>query len=261
MKHLPHRLLATLLLLSCFCLFSACAVLQKPDTSTSFSSSSAFEEEEAGITVHYGTPRVDGRLDAAYLDSFSYYEAPLQNLNYTKSDRATAERYMKHTSGRAYYLYDDDALYICAVVHDETIVSRGEAWRNAEKWPWNDDGAEIYLWFSDADCMAIHGDAYGIRAVMDTHIWGNNHSSSGVYRDLPRADFAATVDAIKKEYTVEMRIPFPSYVGAGSEIGTLLEIDDRWEVGAGSDAMVGALFAMPRFPGADNFKVKLSEAR
>jgi len=93
---------------------------------------------------------------------------------------------------------------------------------------------------------------------MDVHIYGDNHESSGIYRDLTSADFRATIDEEKNTYTVEMRIPLPEYVGEGSYIGTLLEIDDRWAVGEGTNAMVGALFAMPRFPGAENFLVKLS---
>lgn len=216
--------------------------------------------EPEGSTVRYGTPDIDGVLDAEYDVSFRYTELPLVNLNYTASPDL-AEQYMANTYGTAYYLYDDDYLYVCAVIHDETICSRGEDWRKTEIWPWNDDGAEIYLWFSDEICMAIHADAAGIRAVVDEHIWGDNHNSSKKYHDLPEEDWCAVIDEHAQTYTIEMRIPLPEDVGAGSYIGTLLEIDDRWDVGAGSEKLIGALFAMPRFPGAQNFQVMLSKER
>ncbi len=218
-------------------------------------------EEEPGTTVRYGTPVMDGVLDEIYEDSFAYSEEPMANMNYSASDRETAEKYMKNTRGTAYYLYDEDYLYVCTVVKDETICSRGEEWRMNTEWPWNDDGAEIYLWFSDEDCMAIHSDAHGIRSVVDEHIWGDNHSSAGTYHDLADEDWGASIDEETDQYTVEFRVPLPDYVKPGDNIGTLLEIDDRWAVGDGTENLVGALFVMPRFPGDERLQVKLSEIR
>ncbi len=215
-------------------------------------------KELDNTVIHFGTPTIDGKLDDVYLDSFCFAEEPMKNMNYSAAGNDAAKQYMPNTEGKCYYLWDDDYLYYCAVIHDETICSRGEDWRMNEKWPWNDDGAEIYLWFSDEDCMAIHGDAHGIRAVMDVHIWGDNHSSSGEYRDIPDEDWGASIDKEGQNYTIEVRIPLPDYVKAGSRIGTLLEIDDRWAVGEGSDKMVGALFVMPRFPGHERLQVELA---
>lgn len=209
--------------------------------------------------IHYATPVIDGKLDDAYLASFSIHEAPMKNLNYIPLGKDAAKQYMPNTAGTCYYLWDDDYLYFCAVIHDETICSRGKDWRMSTEWPWNDDGAEVYVWFSDEDCLAVHSDAHNIRSVIDTHIWGENHSSSKIYADTPDADWEATIDAEAKDYTVEMRIPLPDYVKEGSEVGTLLEIDDRWAVGDGTDQKVGALFPYPRFPGAKNFRVKLAK--
>jgi len=208
--------------------------------------------------ILYGTPKMDGKLDAQYLDSFCFEEKPMENVNYCPTGKEGAEKYMPRTAGKSYYLYDDRYLYVCTVVHDETICTQGKQWRMDTVWPWNDDGAEIYLWFSDEDCMAIHSDAHGYRSVVDEHIWGD-HRSAQKYRDLAAEDWGASIDAEQQNYTVEFRIPLPSYVKAGSEIGTLLEIDDRWAVGEGTEDMVGAIYATPRVTNDPRYRVVLAE--
>lgn len=206
--------------------------------------------------IQYATPVIDGHLDDVYKTSFCFTEAPLEHLFYYPAGREAAEKAMAHTEGKAWYLYDDRYLYVCAVVHDETICSRGEAWRMSTIWPWDDDGAEIYLWFSDADCMAIHSDAHGYRSVVDEHI-RDNHVSNLTYHDLGRDDWAASIDAEAQNYTIEFRVPLPDYVHEGSEIGTLLEIDDRWAVGDGTENMVGALYSEPRVVNLPMYRVRL----
>ena len=208
--------------------------------------------------IRRGTPIVDGILDEKYKDSFQVIMCAMENMQYSTAGRAAAEKYMANTQGTAYYLYDDAYLYVCVVVHDETLCSRGRQWRMNEVWPWNDDGAEVYLWFSDEDCLAIHCDAHGIRGVIDTHIW-DDHVSAGEYRDLPTEDWAASIDAEAQNYVIEFRFPLPSYVGEDSEIGTILEIDDRWAIGEGTEDMVGALFDVPRITNHPKYRVKLGK--
>ena len=213
--------------------------------------------EEPGTVIYYGTPVIDGELDSLYHNSFCYEEPAMENVFYVPMGQEAAEEYMSNTAGYSYYLYDDSYLYVCSVIYDETICSRGEEWRMNTEWPWSDDGAEVYIWFSDEDCLAVHGDAAGIRAVVDEHIWGDNHESSKVYSDLDADSFAATIDEENNLYCVEIRIPLPEYVTTGSMIGTILEIDDRWSIE--DERMIGALVKFPRFPGAENFQVKLGE--
>jgi len=209
--------------------------------------------------IRYGTPVIDGKLDDLYLDSFCYAEEPMKNMNYTQSPDVV-EKYMGNTSGKAYYLYDDAYLYICTVVHDETICSRGREWRMNTVWPWNDDGAENYLWFSDEDTFAVHSDAHGIRSVVDEHIRPGSRDSSLTYHDTPAEDWAATIDHEKQNYTVEIRIRLPEYVKGGSVIGTLLEIDDRWAVGSSEvEKLVGAIAEVPSYPSLDKYKVRLAK--
>ena len=208
--------------------------------------------------IRRGTPVIDGQLDSLYADSFHITMQAMEDVHYSACGMDAAAKYMPNTHGTSYYLYDDSYIYVCTVVHDETICSRGKEWRMKGIWPWNDDGAEIYLWFSDEDCLAIHCDAHGIRGVIDEHIHGD-HVSAGKYRDLPAGDWAASVDDDACTYTIEFRFPLPSYVGKGSEIGSILEIDDRWAVGEGTENLVGALYGVPRITNLPEHRAVLGE--
>lgn len=207
--------------------------------------------------IKYGTPLLDGRLDDDYLASYCYVEDSLDDIKYSPLGLEKAREIMKNTSGKVYFLHDDSYLYVCAVIRDETICTRGKEWRENERWPWNDDGAEFYIHFSDEDCFAIHCDAHNYRAVMDTHVWGDMHNSSFVFVEYPHENWAATIDRKKREYTVEIRIKLPDYVGVGSKVGFLLEIDDRWAVGEGSEDMVGAMYKRQGFEGTDEYDLVL----
>jgi len=210
--------------------------------------------------IRYGTPILDGHLDAMYLDSYCYAEKPMENMTYSPLGWEGAYRYMSNTRGKSYYLYDDKYLYICSVVHDETLCSREKEWRMNTIWPWDDDGVESYVWFSHQDTFAVHSDAHNIRSVVDEHVTGEHHISSGKYHDTPRQDWAATIDWENKNYTVEIRIPLPDYVKAGSVIGTLLEIDDRFTAdGPDTESMVGALVVDSHYAGDPKFYVRLEE--
>ena len=178
--------------------------------------------------ICYGTPLIDGEVDFSYAESYCYELPRGKNLNHPAPNSSafpTAKAAMKNTEGCVYYLYDEEYLYACAVIHDETIMSMGEEWRMATTWPWNDDGAELYFAFSPDHMFAIHTDAAGIRSVVDEKIWGNNHSTAKQYHDTPADDFA--VSQGENEYIVEIRIPLDEGMTAGSVVGLFLEIDDR----------------------------------
>lgn len=210
--------------------------------------------------IKRGTPVIDGHLDDIYLDSYCLVEEPMVNLNYALKGDDYVKKYMSNTSGKVYYLFDDKYVYACAVIHDETICTRGEEWRMNTVWPWNDDGAEIYFYFSDDDVFAIHSDAHNFRSVVDEHIHPNR-TSALTYHDTPREDWAATIDRENNNYIVEIRVPLPDYIKEGSVIGTLLEIDDRWTTTDNDpgESMVGAIFSLPQYPGDEKHFVKLGK--
>ena len=196
-------------------------------------------------TVDFGTPTLDGALDELYLESYCYELPKGENLNHPAVGSAaynTAKAAMENTEGRVYYLYDEDYLYACAVIHDESIMSMGEEWRMNTTWPWNDDGAELYFAFSANHMFAIHTDASGIRSVVDEEIWGNNHSTSRKYHDSPKEDYA--VSQGEDEYTIEIRVALDEGMTEGSTVGLFLEIDDRYSMD--STGAVGALFPKNR---------------
>ncbi len=210
--------------------------------------------------IKYGTPNIDAKLDDIYLDSFCITENPLEHMEYSPLGMEGAKKYMPNTSGKAYYLWDENYLYVCTVVHDETICTRGKEWRMNTVWPWNDDGAENYFYFSDEDCFAVHTDAHGFRSVVDEHIFDKTRRSAETYHDTPACDFATSIDVENQNYIVEIRIALPDYVKEGSVIGTLLEIDDRWTVeNDPKEEMVGGLFTRPQFPGDPKYFVKLGK--
>ena len=203
--------------------------------------------------IRRSSPTLDGHLDGAYLSSYRLTEPPLEHIQYSPSPMEVAREKMKNTGGTVYALHDGEYLYLCAVIRDDTICTRGKEWRENERWPWNDDGAEFYVWFSDEDCFAIHADAHNYRAVMDTHVSGATHVSSFVFVEYPHENWVSTIDREKNEYTVEMRVKLPPYVKSGSKVGILLEIDDRWAVGEGTDDMVGAVYSRQGFEGTDEY--------
>ncbi len=199
-----------------------------------------------------GTPEIDGQVDAIYLESYRYVLPKGENLNYATS-YDEAEVMMENTAGTVYYLYDDTYLYACAVICDETIMSRGEEWRYQTTWPWNDDGAELYYAFSSEHMFAIHTDAMGIRSVVDEKIWGTNHSTAKIYHDSPKNDYATSIPA-QNIYIIEIRVALDEGMGAGDTVGLFLEIDDRY-----SENGTGALFPANRDPMNAAYLVKLSD--
>ena len=229
-------------------------VTTKATTTTAPAKPNVIPEVPAGDKILYGTPTIDGVMDEEYLASFRYIELPLVNLNYSPLGFKKTQTIMANTHGFVSYLYDENYLYVCITVYDETLCSRGEKWRTQTVWPWSDDGAEIYLWFSAEDNMAIHSDAHNIRSVCDTHIEPERVSDE-IYTDTAREDWCAKINEDGKSYVIELRVELPEYVVSGSKIGTLLEINDRFDITA--ENQIGALFKKPRYAGADNFLVEL----
>ncbi len=209
------------------------------------------EDKTEAAEILIATPEIDGLLDESYLLSYRYTLPKGENLNHAPN-REEAMEIMANTEGTVYYLYDETYLYACAVIHDETIMSRGETWRNQTTWPWDDDGAELYYGFSADHMFAIHTDAMGIRSVVDEKIWGTDHSTAKIYHDTPKSDYAVSMPE-DNVYIVEIRVALDEGMGAGDEIGLFLEIDDRY-----AENSVGALFPANRDPMAKPYLVKLS---
>ena len=228
------------------------------------------ENQSPTAEILYATPRIDGVLDEEYTQSHFYAIRRGEHLNY---GGAAAEAMMAETYGTTYYLHDEDYLYICAVVHDETIVSLGENWRYSTTWPWNDDGAELYVSYgktaeingkTETVGFAVHIDAFGYRAVVDEVIWGDNHATKKQYHNAPFADYAVSRPE-ENVYIVEIRFALDEGMGVGSTVGGFLELDDRFSPEALSNSaektVIGARFPMPRDPWRPEFQAVLSERR
>lgn len=217
-------------------------------------------DEPAAAEILYGTPEMDGALDRIYTQSYSYTIAPGTMLFYTGGKTpAETERVMGATGCTVYYLYDDEYLYACAVVHDETPTPRGEEWRGKTTWPWNDDGIELYFGFSSDHKFAVHTDYQGFRSVIDTKIWDDNRYNAGIYADTPKEDYAVSRPD-KFTYIVEIRFALDDGMIAGSQVGVFPEIDDLYAVDKdGNPTGIGARCPAKRDPRREEFLVTLSD--
>ena len=184
-----------------------------------------------------GTPVVDGYLDEIYLQSYCYY-LPKGTPGWPNT--AAMITAMKNTEGVLYCLYDDNYAYFCAVVKDDTLMSMGEEWRMNTVWPWDDDGAEIYICLGDGISFSVHTDAHGIRSVTDTNIAYRNGGTC-VYRDTEKGNWAASI-LDENTYAVELCFALKNDEKVGSKIGMLLEIDDRWDTAATNENTRGGIF-------------------
>ncbi len=169
--------------------------------------------------ILFGTPVVDGKLDEAYLSSYCVYLAP--GTEGYPDDREPMEKTAR-TEGVAFLLYDESWLYVCCVVRDKTLCSMSQEWWNKSNWPWNNDGAEIFVYLGDRIERSVHIAAYGLGA--------KEHYKRGVQDRYSIKDSSEWGSYIIGEdlYSVEVAFPLKNGETAGSKVGVQLEIDDRW---------------------------------
>ncbi len=168
-----------------------------------------------------GTPIIDGNVDDIYLNSYCIYLAP-GTEGYP--DNPTEMEATKDTEGSAFFIYDDNYLYVCVIVRDKTLMSMGKEWCDAQRWPWNNDGAEVFVCLGDGISRSVHVDAYGIS--------GKEHYKRGArdyYKDKDSSEWAAKIIG-DDLYVVEIAFPFTKGETSGTLVGVELEIDDRFSM-------------------------------
>ncbi len=105
--------------------------------------------------IKKGTAVVDGQLDDVYTDSFS-----LKGLG-TGPVAPASQEWWNTASADIYFLYDDSYLYICALVSDDDVLSKGEAFATGEN-PYENDNIELRLSLDGSnDTIKVAVDAYG----------------------------------------------------------------------------------------------------
>ncbi len=110
--------------------------------------------------IKKGTPTVDGVLDAIYTDSFNLQDLGTGKNNYEGTVDHCVWPYTAQLD--VYFLYDDSKLYICSVVEDDDVLTKGLDYINNDNNPWMNDTVEIRLSLDGTyDTIKVGIDAYG----------------------------------------------------------------------------------------------------
>lgn len=99
-----------------------------------------------GTDIRNGTPVLDGRLDDIYTESASI---ELENFGFYV-EGTTDSDYEAAKGTTAYFLWDEDYLYVCCVVVDDTATKSKEDGVDYEKWS-ACDNLEICFWGADGN--------------------------------------------------------------------------------------------------------------
>lgn len=161
----------------------------------------AIGSSAVGDTALKYTPTIDGQLDSAYLESYSL-ELNNSNPTYPVGGAATDNE----VSGTAYYLWDDNYIYMAATIKDTAITdASGDL-------VWQDNVALTFFNSKDGK-----GD-WTIRIVISPtagKIQFTNNNGDGAASNLPKTEAAITeyaeecaytIDNDNNTYTVEVRV-------------------------------------------------------
>ena len=181
--------------------------------------------------VLMGSPDVDGVLDKMY--EYSYRLTVTGDTHTFHTSSGGTKTGAHGDSATAYYLYDDDCLYVCIVVKDDAVYSRGEAWAidNIAALSWENDAVEARIYYEElgeakqANQYIFQCDAYGYATTNYLLMCEEPHT----------VETAITEDG----YIVEFALPLSFGKTAGDKIGLTIEIDDLHEEVAPSDTAMG----------------------
>lgn len=108
-----------------------------------------------GDKIKIGTPEIDGVLDEAYT-----YSLVLKDLG--TAANAYESEWPGDCTADVYFLYDDDMVYICAVVNDNDVLSKGEDYVLNTYNPIQNDVIEFRVSLNgELDTIKVAVDAYG----------------------------------------------------------------------------------------------------
>ena len=181
--------------------------------------------------VLMGTPSIDGALDKMYEYSYRLTVSGEEHTFHTSSGGTKDGSH--GDSATAYYLYDADHLYVCIVVKDDAVYSRGEEWAidNIAALSWENDAVEARIYYEElgeakqANQYIFQCDAYGYATTNYLSMCEEPHT----------VETAITEDG----YIVEFALPLSFGKTAGDEIGLTIEIDDLHEKVLPTDTAMG----------------------
>ena len=178
-----------------------------------------------------GTPVLDGTLDKKYEYSYRLTVSGEEDTFHTSKGGTQSGSF--GDSAVAYYLYDEDYLYVCIVVKDDEVYSRGEEWAiaNIAALSWENDAVEARIYYEELG-EAIQKNQY----IFQCDAYGYATTNYLAMCEEPHAvKTAITEDG----FTVEFAIPLSFGKGAGDKVGLAIEIDDLHEAIDPADTAMG----------------------
>ncbi|MBQ8552006.1 MAG: hypothetical protein IJ428_04235 [Clostridia bacterium] len=147
----------------------------------------------ADDVIKMGTAKIDGEMDETYK-----YSLCLGDLGTpARSDYVAMPEWNNTCSADAYFMYDDNNLYIFAEVTDDDVLTKGEAYTQTEN-PWKNDVIEFKFSMDGTnDTIKVSVDAYG-------------YSLYGLKAHYDKIDYSSMKYATKMTdtgYNVEISVP------------------------------------------------------
>lgn len=181
--------------------------------------------------VLMGTPSVDGVLDKMYEYSYRLTVSGEEDTFHTS--RGGTKSGSHGDSATAYYLYDDNCLYVCIVVKDDAVYSRGEAWAidNIAALSWENDAVEARIYYEELG-EAIQKNQY----IFQCDAYGYATTN---YLSMCEEPHTVETSITEDGFVVEFAIPLSFGKKAGDKVGLAIEIDDLHEKVLPTDTAMG----------------------
>ena len=178
-----------------------------------------------------GTPTLDGALDKKYEYSYRLTVSGEEDTFHTSKGGTKNGSY--GDSATAYYLYDEGHLYVCIVVKDDAVCTRGEAWAiaNIAALSWENDAVEARLYYEELG-EAKQANQYIFQC--DAYAYATTN-----YLSMCQEPYMVKTAITEDGFTVEFALPLSFGKTAGDKIGLAIEIDDLHENVDPADTAMG----------------------
>ena len=172
----------------------------------------AVSAEELEVYCLYGTPAVDGVLDEIYLGSA---HQTMENPGFFVWGDYAGEFDLK---AEAYYLWDENYLYVCTIVTDDDVMDVGEDRYDADPANWQADAVEN--WFDESEGKwKTHADAFG-------HTFYAKNNGGGGEPPFTNDKVVHAVVITDTGYVAEYALPMTEN-HEGGYISTSIQVNDQ----------------------------------
>ena len=172
----------------------------------------AVSAEELEVYCLYGTPAVDGVLDEIYLESA---HQTMENPGFFVWGDYAGEFDLK---AEAYYLWDENYLYVCTIVTDDDVMDVGEDRYDADPANWQADAVEN--WFDESEGKwKTHADAFG-------HTFYAKNNGGGGEPPFTNDKVVHAVVITDTGYVAEYALPMTEN-HEGGYISTSIQVNDQ----------------------------------